>query len=44
MKKTNRKKKTNEEKEKKSELIGLTLQTRLTCKTWDSRHESLITK
>jgi len=25
MKKTNRKKKTNEEKEKKSELIGLTL-------------------
>ena len=43
-KKTNRKKKTNEEKEKKSELIGLTLQIRLTRKTWDSRHESLITK
>jgi hypothetical protein len=38
------KKKTNEEKEKKSELIGLTLQIRLTCKTWDSCHESLITK
>jgi hypothetical protein len=32
------KKKTNEEKEKKSELTGLTRQ------TWDSRHESLITK
>jgi len=31
-------------KKKKSELIGLTLQTRLTRKTWDSRHESLITK
>ena len=28
------KKKTNEEKEKKSELIGLTLQTKLTRKTW----------
>jgi hypothetical protein len=38
------KKKTNEEKEKKSKLIGLTLQTRLTRKTWDSCHESLITK
>jgi hypothetical protein len=38
------KKKTNEEKEKKSELTGLTLQTRLTRQTWDSRHESLITK
>ena len=38
------KKKTNEEKEKKIELIGLTLQTRLTRKTWDSCHENLITK
>ena len=36
------KKKTNEEK--KSESIGLTLQIRLTRKTWDLRHESLITK
>jgi len=31
-------------KKKKSELIGLILQTRLTRKTWDSRHENLITK
>jgi hypothetical protein len=31
-------------KEKKSELIGLTLQPRLTRQTWDSRHENLITK
>jgi len=31
-------------KKKKSELTGLTLQTRLTHQTWDSRHESLITK
>jgi len=31
-------------KKKKSELIGLTLQTRLTRKIWDSRHENLITK
>jgi hypothetical protein len=38
------KKKTNEKKEKKSELTGLSLQTRLTRQTWDSRHESLITK
>ena len=38
------KKKTNEEKEKKSELTGLTLQTKLTCQTRDSCHESLITK
>jgi hypothetical protein len=38
------KKKINEEKEKKSELIRLTLQTRLTHQTWDSCHESLITK
>jgi hypothetical protein len=39
------KKKTNEEKEKKkSELTGLTLQTRLTRQTLDSRYESLITK
>jgi hypothetical protein len=38
------KKKTNEEKEKKYELTRLTLQTRLTHQTWDSRHESLITK
>ena len=37
-------KKTNEEKEKKFELTGLTLQTRLTRQTWDSRHKSLITK
>jgi hypothetical protein len=38
------KKKTNEKKEKKSELTGLSLQIRLTRQTWDSRHESLITK
>jgi hypothetical protein len=38
------KKKTNEEKEKESELTGLTLQTKLTYQTCDSRHESLITK
>jgi hypothetical protein len=31
-------------KKKKSELTGLTLQLRLTRKTWDSCHESLITK
>jgi hypothetical protein len=31
-------------KKKKIELIGLTLQIRLTRKTWDLRHESLITK
>jgi hypothetical protein len=37
-KKINGKKKTNEENEKKYELIGLTRQ------TLDSRHESLITK
>jgi hypothetical protein len=37
------KKKNNEEKGKKSDLTGLTLQTRLTRQTWDSRHESLIT-
>ena len=30
-------------KKKKIELTGLTLQTRLTRQTWDSRHESLIT-
>jgi hypothetical protein len=30
-------------KKKKSELTGLTLQTRLTRQTWDSRHESLTT-
>jgi hypothetical protein len=38
------KKKTNEEKEKKIELIGLTRQTRLIRQTWDSCHESLIIK
>ena len=38
------KKKTNEEKEKKSELTGLTLQTRFSRQTWDSCHESLITE
>ena len=40
------KKTTNEEKEKekKSELSGLTLQTRLTRQIWDSCHESLITE
>jgi hypothetical protein len=38
------KKKTNEEKEKKIELTGLTLQTRLTRQTLDSRCNSLITK
>jgi hypothetical protein len=31
-------------KKKKSELTGLTLQIRLTQQTWDSCHESLITK
>ena len=36
--------KKNEEKEKKFELTGLTLQLMLTRQTWDSRHESLITK
>jgi hypothetical protein len=39
-----KKKKTNEEKEKKSELTGLTRQTRLIHQTWDPCHESLITK
>ena len=29
---------------KKSELTGLTLQTKLTRQIWDSIHESLITK
>jgi hypothetical protein len=43
-KKINRKKKTNEKKEKKYELTGLTLQTRLTRQTLDSYRESLITK
>jgi len=38
------KKKINEEKEKKFELTGLTRQTRLIRQTWDSCHESLITK
>jgi len=38
------KKITNEEKEKKSELIGLTPQTRLTRQTLDLCRESLITK
>ena len=38
------KKKTNEEKEKKNELIGLTLQTRLTRHTLNLHHESLIIK
>ena len=38
------KKKTNREKEKISELIGLTLQIMLTRQTLDSCHESLITK
>jgi hypothetical protein len=31
-------------KKKKFELTGLILQLRLTRQTWDSRHESLITK
>jgi len=31
-------------KKKKSELTGLTLQTKLTRQTCDSRHKSLITK
>jgi hypothetical protein len=31
-------------KKKIYELTGLTLQTRLTHQTWDSCHESLITK
>ena len=40
------KKTTNEEKEKekKSELSGLTLQIRLTRQIWDSCYESLITE
>ena len=38
------KKITNEEKEKKSELTVLTLQSRLTHQTLDSCRESLITK
>ena len=38
------KKKTNEEKEKKSESTGLTRQIRLTRQTWDLCHESIITK
>ena len=39
-----KKKKINEEKEKKSELTGLTLQTRLIRQTLDSCRESLTTK
>jgi hypothetical protein len=31
-------------KKKKSELTGLTRQTRLTRQTWDPCHDSLITK
>ena len=38
------KKITNNEKENKSELTGLTLQTRLTGQILNSCHESLITK
>jgi hypothetical protein len=37
-------KKTNEEKEKKSESTALTRQIKLTRQTWDSCHESVITK
>jgi hypothetical protein len=37
-------KKLMKKKEKKSKLTGLTLQTKLTYQTWDSRHENLITK
>jgi hypothetical protein len=37
-------KKTIKKKEKKSESIGLTCQTRLTRQTWDPCHESVITK
>ena len=37
-------KKTNEEKEKKFELTGLTLQTRLTRQTLDFCSENLISK
>jgi hypothetical protein len=37
-------KKTNEEKEKKSESTGLTRQIGLTRQTWDPCHESVITK
>jgi hypothetical protein len=48
MEKKTKKKNQEEEKKlmkkKKSELTGLTLQPRLTRQTWDSRHESLITK
>jgi hypothetical protein len=38
------KKKQMKKKKKKYELTGLTLQTRLTRQTLNSRHESLITK
>jgi hypothetical protein len=38
------KKKTNEEKEKKYELTGLTIQIRLTRHTLNSHRESLIIK
>ena len=31
-------------KKKKSESTGLTRQIRLTCQTWNSSHESVITK
>jgi hypothetical protein len=41
---TRRKKKLMKKKKKKSELTGLTRQTRLIRQTWDSYHESLITK
>jgi len=43
MNKNQHEEKTNEEK-KKHELTGLTLHTMLTHQTWDSRHESVITK
>ena len=38
------KKITNNEKENKSELTGLTRQIRLTCQIWDPCHKSVITK
>jgi hypothetical protein len=38
------KKITNEEKEKETELTGLTLQTRFTCQTLDLCRKNLITK
>ena len=43
-KKPTGRKKLKQKKKKNSELTGLTRQTRLISQTWDSCHESLITK